>query len=367
MGVVVALGVIYVAYALGRLLVHGVHAGELSAVWFDAVLVAGVGVGLLYGGHWIVRDGIDPAFYTSIAGRCLGGFVGMAGLLAIYHYNPATSISTPEQSAPVLTALSSAAGFGIGLHRARANELQRTKERLEASNERFEQFAYAISHDLRQPLRTVTSYLQLIERRSGDDLDERDRELFEQTLDGADRMREMIDGLLEYTQIDATDVSHELVDCEALFEDVVADLDVSIRESGAELTVESLPEVRGDRNHLRLLFQNLLENAIKYTDDGPPRIRVESERIDGAWRISVSDDGIGVAPDTTDKIFELFRRGHRQAEFDGTGLGLALCDRIATRHDGDIWVESELGEGSTFHVTLPSATDQLALGPVNTN
>ncbi|WP_074854636.1 PAS domain-containing sensor histidine kinase [Natrinema salifodinae] len=231
--------------------------------------------------------------------------------------------------------------------------LNETVADLEASNERLEQFAYAASHDLQEPLRMVSSYLQLIENRYADDLDADGREFIEYAVDGADRMRGMIDGLLEYSRIDSQGDPFEPVDLDDVLDDVLTDLQVMIEQEAAEITTESLPAVQGDPRQLRQLFQNLLSNAIEYSGDDPPRIHVGVDRSGRTWELSVADEGIGIDPDEQDRVFRVFQRLHSREEYDGTGIGLALCRRIVERHGGRIWVDSEPGEGSTFTFTIP--------------
>ncbi|WP_306056500.1 sensor histidine kinase [Natronococcus wangiae] len=234
-------------------------------------------------------------------------------------------------------------------------ERERRERELEASNERLEQFAYTVSHDLQEPLRMVSSYLQLIERRYEDEFDEDGREFLAYAVDGADRMGEMIDALLAYSRIETQGQEFEPVDLDAVIEDVLDDLQLQLRETDAAVSAESLPRVEGDRDQLRQVFQNLVENAIVYCGDEPPEIEIVAERDDERCVISVSDDGIGIDPDETDRIFEIFERLHGQEEHDGTGIGLALCERIVERHGGEIRVDSEPGGGSTFSFTLPAA------------
>ncbi|WP_436347565.1 PAS domain S-box protein [Natronorubrum sp. FCH18a] len=226
------------------------------------------------------------------------------------------------------------------------------ERKLEESNERLEQFAYAASHDLQEPLRMITSYLQLIESRYANELDSDAEEFIAYAVDGADRMREMIDGLLEYSRVETRGDPFEPVDLEAVLADVRRDLELQIDESDAEIAAESLPRVRGDRSQLRQVFQNLLANAIEYSDE-PPRVTISAERDGGRCTLSVSDEGIGIDPDDADRVFDIFQRLHSHEEHDGTGIGLALCQRIVERHGGEIWVDSESGEGATFSMTLP--------------
>ncbi|WP_306054663.1 MEDS domain-containing protein [Natronococcus wangiae] len=233
-------------------------------------------------------------------------------------------------------------------------EQQQRERALEESNERLEQFAYAASHDLQEPLRMVTSYLQLLESRYGDAFDEDGEEFLEFAVDGADRMREMIDALLEYSRVETQGDPFEPMDLDAVLDDVLEDLQLCIRESDAEVTAGGLPRVKGDASQVRQIFQNLLDNAITYAGDEPPRVHVDAKRRGQEWIVSVRDEGIGIDPDDRDRVFTVFDRLHSREEYEGTGIGLALCQRIIDRHGGEIWVESEPGEGSTFSFTLPA-------------
>ena len=234
--------------------------------------------------------------------------------------------------------------------------LEETVAKLEESNERLEQFAYAASHDLQEPLRMVSSYLQLIDRRYGNEIDAEGQEFIEFAVDGAERMREMIDGLLEYSRVETAGQPLEPVDLERVLEDVLDDLTVQIEEEDATVTVEELPRVRGDAGQLRQVFQNLLSNAITYSGDEPPQVHVSAEREGATWRVDVRDDGIGIDPAEANQVFEVFNRLHGREEYAGTGIGLALCERIVERHGGEIWVDSEPGEGATFSMTLPAVS-----------
>ena len=236
-------------------------------------------------------------------------------------------------------------------------ERKEYQRKLEESNERLEQFAYAVSHDLQEPLRMVSSYLQLVEERYADGLDDDAREFIEFAVDGADRMREMIDGLLEYSRIETRGDPLEPVDLDDVVSGVLDDLQVRIEERDADLETETLPRVEGDASQLRQVVQNLVSNALAYSGDEPPRIRISAERTADEWVIAVSDAGIGIGPDDQDRIFEVFERLHAREEHEGTGIGLALCRHIVERHGGEIWVDSTPGEGATFSFTLPAADD----------
>jgi len=238
----------------------------------------------------------------------------------------------------------------------REQRLEELVGRLETSNERLEQFAYAASHDLQEPLRMVSSYLQLIEQRYGDALDEDGEEFLEYAVDGAERMRDMIDGLLKYSRVETRGDPLEPVELDAVFQNVLEDLQMRVDESDAEISAEPLPRVEGDAGQLRQVFQNLVKNAIEYSGDEPPRIRVSAERDGPEWIVSVRDEGIGIEPEYRERVFEVFERLHDSGDYSSTGVGLALCERIIERHGGRIWVESEPGKGSTFHFTVRDAS-----------
>ena len=229
-------------------------------------------------------------------------------------------------------------------------------EDLQEETRRLEQFAHAASHDLQEPLRMVSSYLQLLERRYEGALDEDGEEFLAFAVDGAERMREMIDGLLAYSRVETQGEPLDTVDLETVLEDVLTDLEVKIRERRAEIESEPLPVVRGDASQLRQVFQNVLENAIQYSED-VPRVEISVRRRGDWWQVTIEDEGIGIDPDSADRIFQVFQRLHNREEYDGTGIGLALAERIVERHGGEIWVDSEPGEGSAFSFTLPAVDE----------
>ena len=235
----------------------------------------------------------------------------------------------------------------------RETELRETQAALKQSNEELEQFAYAASHDLQEPLRTVSSYLTLLERRYGEELDGDATEFIEFAVDGADRMREMIQALLAYSRVDTRGESFEAVDLSTCFERVTDSLGVKIAETDATVSTPSTAAtVEGDRSQLAQLFQNLVDNGIKYNRN-QPEIDLSAHRHDGMVSIEVTDNGIGMEADQTDEIFEVFQRLHTREEFEGTGIGLSICRKIVDRHGGEIEVESQPGEGSTVTITLP--------------
>ena len=238
-------------------------------------------------------------------------------------------------------------------HQQQQQQLEETVTKLQQSNDRLKQFAYAASHDLQEPLRMVSSYLQLLEHRYKDDLDEQAREYIDFAADGADRMRAMVSDLLSFSRVEQADNEFNAVECDGILEQVLADLTVQIDENDAVVDVGSLPTVVADGEQLEQLFGNLVSNAIKYNESDPPRVQIDAEERPESWEFTVSDNGIGIDPEKTDRIFEVFKRLHHDDEYPGTGIGLSLCQEIVENHGGEIWIESDPGEGSTFHVTLP--------------
>lgn len=235
-------------------------------------------------------------------------------------------------------------------------ERKEYEEELRRSNAELQQFAYIASHDLQEPLRMISSYMQLLERRYKDQLDESAKEFIEYAVDGANRMQRLINDLLKYSRVGTRGGEFEPTDLSAVFEAALANLRIAIQESGAEVMAEPLPSVLGDQTQLLQLFQNLIGNAMKFRRERvTPRVRVGAERRDGEWLLSVSDNGIGIEPADAERIFLIFQRLHGREQYEGTGIGLAVCKRIVERHGGSIWVESEPGEGSVFYFTLPAA------------
>jgi PAS domain S-box-containing protein len=228
-------------------------------------------------------------------------------------------------------------------------------EELRRSNEELEQFAYVASHDLRQPLRMITAYLGLLEKKLGANFDQDSRDFFGFALDGAKRLDRMIVDLLEYSRIGRIGAPMAPVGLGAAVTDALRHLGVAVAESGAEVTVpESLPDISGDSNELIRLFQNLIGNAIKYMPEGrAPRIEVLCRDAGFEWVLGIKDNGIGIPPDDLKRVFGIFQRLVAREQYEGTGIGLAVCRKIVERHGGRIWVESELGEGSTFLVAFP--------------
>ncbi|MBH8565367.1 GAF domain-containing protein [Nostoc sp. CENA67] len=306
--------------------------------------------------------------------------------------------------------------IGIALSQAQLLE-QETRQRheLTRSNAELEQFAYVASHDLQEPLRMVTSYLQLLEKKYNNQLDSNAEQFIAYAVDGARRMQTLINDLLNYSRVSSRGQPFEQVDCKVIFERAIANLKVAIEECGGEITHDPLPLVMADRTQLAQVFQNLIGNAIKFRKEVPPRIHigvVRRDREDGEqgsrkteeqenrgagkqgsrgageqgrvgknnlissspssssyphsplptqnseWLFSVQDNGIGLESQYAERIFVIFQRLHGRSKYSGTGIGLAICKKIIERHGGRIWVESEPGQGSTFYFTIPDRASQ---------
>jgi light-regulated signal transduction histidine kinase (bacteriophytochrome) len=221
------------------------------------------------------------------------------------------------------------------------------------SNADLKAFAHVASHDLKEPLRVITGFLRLLEKRYKDKLDENGLEYIKFTVDSAERMDELIKGILEYSQVGMKGKGFESVDCSSVLSRAISNLQVAIKESGAVVTYDSLPTLVADSTLLTSLFQNLLGNAVKFHGAEVPKIRISSERRQGEWIIGVTDNGIGIDPRFEDQIFMAFRRLHTKDEYPGAGVGLATCKKIVEYHGGRIWLKSETGKGSTFYFTIP--------------
>ena len=232
-------------------------------------------------------------------------------------------------------------------------ELASEKVQLENSNEDLEQFAYVASHDLQEPLRVVTNYLQLLQRRYGDKLDERADRYISHAVGGAGRMKVLINDLLMYSRVGASGESLDLVDCNTVLQQTLEALDVAIVDSGATVTHDVLPTVMADAGQLGQLFQNLVGNAIKFKRDVPLQIHVGVEEHRDEWVFRVVDNGIGIEKEYLERIFIIFQRLHTRTEYPGTGIGLAICKKIVERLGGRIWLESIYGEGTTFYFSIP--------------
>lgn len=241
----------------------------------------------------------------------------------------------------------------LRLAQARLNQ---ALEELQRSNRELEQFAYVASHDLQEPLRMVSSYTQLLERRYADRLDQDARDFIHYAVDGANRMQQLIQDLLSFSRVTTKGQPQTRIQAGDALTEALANLQAAIAETGAQVTCDDLPEVVADRSQLVQLFQNLIANAVKFRkSDTPPRIHVSSEHQGTGWTVSIRDNGIGIDSRYFDRIFTIFQRLHTKQAYPGTGIGLALCKRIVERHGGRIWVDSEPEKGTVFRFTLPLA------------
>jgi PAS domain S-box-containing protein len=234
-------------------------------------------------------------------------------------------------------------------------QLKALNAELARSNQELEQFAYVASHDLREPLRKIKSYTDLLVKRYQGQLDEKADKYIAYISDGAVRMQALISDLLTYSRVGRGEVLKELTDLNVVLNQTLSDLSRAIQESHATITADVLPTLNANPRQIGQLFQNLIANAMKFRGEKQPCIQIKSRLNSNFWTISVQDNGIGIQPEHVDRIFVIFQRLHTKDEYEGTGIGLAICKKIVERHGGEIWVESELGQGTTFLFTLPAS------------
>jgi light-regulated signal transduction histidine kinase (bacteriophytochrome) len=278
------------------------------------------------------------------------------GSLTIYSKEPATF---SDDEVKLLTELADDLAYGIATIELRIardgaeQALRKAYDELARSNKDLEQFAYVASHDLQEPLRAVSGFVELLRRNLEKSLDGKTNEYINFAIDGAKRMQSLINGLLEYSRVGTQGKKPQKVNSKEAFDEALARLQASIKETGAEITADDLPEVYFDDVQLSQLFQNLIGNAIKFRGDQAPQIHVSAIHQDAAWRFAVRDNGIGIEPQYAERIFMIFQRLHTRKTYPGTGIGLSICKKIVERHGGRIWVESTQEHGSTFYFTVP--------------
>ncbi len=246
-------------------------------------------------------------------------------------------------------------GMGIDItERKRAEDaLRQMSEELIRSNADLRQFSYVASHDLQEPLRVISTCVQLLVKRHKGKSSESLDELVKYIVDNAKRMQELIRDILDYSRMETGKKTFKPVDFSQAVEEVLVSLKVAMVESGAIVTYDRLPTIVADKVQMNSLFQNLIDNAIKFHNNETPKVHISAERKGDEWIFSVQDNGIGIEPEFTDKIFDVFKRLHTREEYPGTGIGLAICKKIVEHHGGRIWFESEPGKGSTFYFTIP--------------
>jgi two-component system CheB/CheR fusion protein len=231
-------------------------------------------------------------------------------------------------------------------------DMMKRAAELAASNAELERFAYIASHDLQEPLRMVTSFLQLLQKKYSGQLDEKADQYIHYAVDGAERMKALIMDLLEYSKVGVGKESWSRVNMSTVISELAEVFREKIIELRARIEIGDLPEVWGDKVQMAQLFQNLVGNALKYHSNRPPVIRIRAKEEAGSWEFEVRDNGIGIDPLFFDKIFIIFQRLNNKSDYAGTGIGLAICKKIVERHGGRIWVESVPGEGSAFFFTI---------------
>lgn len=217
----------------------------------------------------------------------------------------------------------------------------------------MKKFAYVASHDLQEPLSQVANYVQLLEMRYEAELDEDAKEFINYAVEGVSLMQTLIDDVLAYSKVDTQAITFQATEVESSLEGALSNLPNRISETKTIITHDSLPTVMADGTQLMQLFLNLVGNAIKFRSNEPPQIHIGAERLEYKWLFSVRDNGIGIDPQFSERIFIIFQRLHTRDEYPGTGMGLAICKKIIECHRGRIWVESQLGQGATFYFTIP--------------
>lgn len=293
-------------------------------------------------------------------GFCIAIYYGFASpvLLNEYQFDSWIGVSSnliflSAVSALLIPRLFNGLQSAIDKQNHLGEELEKSVTDLNAKNKELEQFTYTISHDLKEPLRMVHSFMKLLKNKYGKQLDEKAHEYIYYAMDGAQRMQANIDDLLEYSRIGRKYTSVEHTDLNALLDIAIQNLQADIQEQQTNITPADLPTLNVVPVALKILFQNLLSNALKYQqDDNQPNIEISAEEESTSWLFSFSDNGIGIDPEYHEQIFSIFKRLHPREEIPGNGMGLAICKKIVEQHGGKIWVESKSQQGSTFYFTI---------------
>lgn len=318
------------------------------------------------------RDGEPPGIRSAICTPVFVRGFPAACFCTVHHQISDMFGKTEERLADFVAAiagaaLENAAGFeqlrqlNVSLEERverRTADLRAKTDELARSNSELEQFAYVASHDLQEPLRTVSGYCALLKDLCGGDANEKVREYAGLAVDGAHRMTTLINDLLAYCRVGQGKGPWRPIDCGQVLARAIGNLSMAIEESGASMTQDPLPHVMGDEVLLTQLFQNVIENAIKFRSSAPVQVHVTAEQDEDMWVFSIQDNGIGIAPDDHERVFMIFQRLQRGEQFSGTGIGLAMCKKTVEYHGGRIWIESDVGQGSTFRFTLPGIGSQ---------
>ena len=321
---------------------------DLTAV-YGTLRLAGAIVALVMGVSLVVAYLLSAALQGTISRPILALAQIAKGVSDRQDY----SVRAPKLAEDELGVLTDSFNQMLSRIEGQDRALRKLIAELERSNKELEQFAYVASHDLQEPLRMVSSYTELLERRYRDKLDDKGRTFINFAVDGAVRMQRLINDLLEFSRVSTRGKPMQPVDVNRVLGAVRANLSVAIREAGALVTNDELPTVMADETQLVQLLQNLVGNAIKFRGGERPHVHVSARPSASECVFAVRDNGIGIAPDYFERIFVIFQRLHARGEYPGTGIGLAVCRRIVERHGGRIWVESAPGQGSTFYFALP--------------
>lgn len=294
-----------------------------------------------------------PDYYIEGILKMVTAIVSIATALTLLPEIPKLlALRSPEE----LEAINLQLQREVSARSAVMTNLEDAVEQLTASNKELERFAYITSHDLKAPLRSIASFATLLEKRYRDQVDDQGREYIDYIRSGVEQMQALTDDLLQLHRVNTADRNADPVDLNDMMEEVRQQLRTVIAEFDAELDVGDLPRVPGDRSQLAILLRNLVSNALKFRHpDRRPQVSVQARKLDDGWEISVKDNGIGIPPEQHQRIFEAFRRLHTQDQIPGTGIGLALCQKIVERHGGEIYVESMPGAGADFRFSLKSA------------
>ncbi|MFI7704399.1 ATP-binding protein [Nonomuraea sp. NPDC049480] len=341
-GVVITMLMLAQAQALNPKPEVAAQIGRLNAaliVLFAVLFACGVGLGIMV--RYAVLKPIDQ-------------LTQQVRTVAAGDFDHTLHVDRPAELAELSSHLDSMRGRIVSAWRVAADQA----EELRRSNGELEQFAYVASHDLQEPLRKVASFSQMLEQRYSTQLDERAKQYIHYAVDGAKRMQLLINDLLDFSRVGRVTGERTVIDAGEALNQALENLSATIEDTGTTVTRDDLPKVKGNRLQLTQLFQNLIENAVKFRSEEPPRIHIGAKRSGDMWEFSCSDNGIGVEPKYADRIFLIFQRLHARDVYPGTGIGLALCRKIVEYHGGQLWLDSSVeDQGATFRWTLPAAGD----------